>query len=311
MDTWILAALYKFVSLPDYEELQQPLKDFCDTHNICGSLLLASEGINGTVAGSRENLDALLAYLKQDPRLATLEHKESISEFKPFFRMKVKLKKEIVTMGVQGIDPNHTVGTYVDPKEWNDLISQDDVILVDTRNDYEYRIGTFENAIDPETKSFREFPQWIDENLDPKKHKKVAMFCTGGIRCEKSTALMKEKGFEEVYHLKGGILKYLEEVPQDQSKWQGDCFVFDHRVAVDHNLEPSEHSLCFGCMGPITPEDIQHPDYEEGVCCPHCVNERTEEQKAAARERKLQIQLAKKRGTAHIGPKEEVYPTKS
>lgn len=237
MTQYVVCALYKFVALDDYQQIQQPLKDLLEANNIRGTLLLASEGINGTVAGKRESINALLQWFKQDPRLADVVYKESYNAEQPFNRTKVKLKKEIVTMGVEGIDPRHVVGTYVKPKEWNALISDPDVVLVDTRNDYEVDIGTFKNAVNPNTETFREFPQYVKENLDPTKHKKVAMFCTGGIRCEKSTAYMKEQGFEEVYHLEGGILKYLEEVPQEESLWEGDCYVFDGRVAVNHQLE--------------------------------------------------------------------------
>ena len=224
MSNYVVCAMYKFVALEDYTSIREPLLKTMEDNQICGTLLLAQEGINGTVAGSREAIDALLAWFKKDERLADIVYKESYTEEKPFKRCKVKLKKEIVTMGVEGIDPRHVVGTYVKPKEWNALISDPEVFVVDTRNDYEVQIGTFKNAVDPNTKTFREFPQWQKENMDPAKHKKVAMFCTGGIRCEKSTAYMKEQGFEEVYHLEGGILKYLEEVPSEETMWEGECF---------------------------------------------------------------------------------------
>jgi len=225
MSQYLTAALYKFVSLPDYQDLQKPILDACLKHNIKGTLLLAKEGINGTIAGQPEDIKAVLDYLRQDERLTTLEHKESYADTHPFYRMKVKLKKEIVTMGVPEVDPNEVVGTYVKPEDWNDLISDPDVLLVDTRNDYEVHIGTFKGAIDPKTKTFREFPQYVQENFDNTKHKKVAMFCTGGIRCEKASSYMKQQGFEEVYHLEGGILKYLENVPKEESMWEGECFV--------------------------------------------------------------------------------------
>ncbi|WP_210444725.1 rhodanese-related sulfurtransferase, partial [Vibrio crassostreae] len=246
----------------------QPLTDVLEANQIRGTLLLASEGINGTVAGKRESIDALLQWFKQDHRLADVVYKESFNEEQPFNRTKVKLKKEIVTMGVEGIDPRHVVGTYVKPNEWNALISDPDVILVDTRNDYEVDIGTFKNAVNPNTETFREFPQYVEENLDPKKHKKVAMFCTGGIRCEKSTAYMKEQGFDEVYHLEGGILKYLEEVPEEESMWEGDCYVFDGRVAVNHQLEKSGYDVCNACRLPITDEDKASEHFEKGVSYP-------------------------------------------
>lgn len=301
MNTVVVAALYRFVSLPDYEGLRQPLLDFCTQHDIKGTLLLAVEGINGTVAGSRESIDTLLAYLKQDKRFAALDHKESFYEEMPFYRMKVKLKKEIVTMGVEGIDPNDVVGTYVQPKDWNDLISDPAVTVVDTRNYYESAIGSFKGAIDPETTNFREFPEYVEQNLDPKKHKKVAMFCTGGIRCEKSTALLKQQGFDEVYHLHGGILKYLEEVPKEESLWEGECFVFDNRVAVDHDLEKGSYDQCHGCRHPITEDDKQSEKYQQGVACPRCYDQLSSEQMARFKERQKQIELAQQRHEEHLG----------
>ncbi|WP_027328886.1 rhodanese-related sulfurtransferase [Marinimicrobium agarilyticum] len=297
----VVAALYKFVSLPDYREISGPLKDKCVELELKGTLLLAHEGINGTVAGSREGIDGLLAYLQADERLEGLEHKESPADEQPFYRMKVKLKKEIVTMGVDGIDPRHTVGTYVAPKDWNRLISDPDVLVVDTRNHYEYAIGSFERALDPETETFREFPDYVRQHLDPGKHKKVAMFCTGGIRCEKATAYMREQGFEEVYHLQGGILKYLEEVPAEQSLWRGECFVFDNRVAVNQNLEPGSYDQCHGCRHPITEEDKASALYMKGVSCPKCYHNLTQDQKARFAERQKQIELARQRNEVHIG----------
>jgi UPF0176 protein len=301
MSQYVVCALYKFVALDDYQDIRQPLTQLLLDNQIRGTLLLAQEGINGTVAGSRESIDALLAWFKLDERLADVVYKESFNEQQPFNRTKVKLKKEIVTMGVEGIDPRHVVGTYVKPKDWNELISDPDVVLVDTRNDYEVDIGTFKNAVNPNTETFREFPQYVEDNLDPTKHKKVAMFCTGGIRCEKSTAYMKEQGFEEVYHLEGGILKYLEEVPEEESMWEGDCYVFDGRVAVNHQLEKSGYDVCNACRLPITEEDKQSADFEKGVSCPKCVDKHTEEQKQRFREREKQVQLSAARGETHVG----------
>ena len=301
MSNIVVAALYKFVSLPDFHELREPLLDHCLAQNIRGTLLLAEEGINGTVAGSREAIDSLLAYLKADPRLADLSHKESFDSSQPFYRMKVKLKKEIVTMGIDGIDPNEVVGTYVKPKDWNALISDPDVVLIDTRNDYEVEIGTFKGAVDPKTESFRQFPEYVRQNYNPEKHKKVAMFCTGGIRCEKASAFMKREGFEEVYHLEGGILKYLEEVDQPDSLWQGECFVFDNRVSVKQGLEPGEYALCHGCRWPITDADRQSEKYEEGVSCPACHDTLTDEQRQRFRDRQKQIELARQRNVPHVG----------
>ena len=301
MSAIVVAAMYKFVSLPDYENLREPLLNFCLAENIKGTLLLAHEGINGTVSGTRAAIDNLLAYLRKDPRFADIEHKESFEGDLPFYRMKVKLKKEIVTMGVEDIDPNETVGTYLDPQQWNEMISDPEVVLVDTRNYYEYNIGTFKGAINPETTTFREFPEYVAKNLDPAKHKKVAMFCTGGIRCEKSTAYMKQQGFDEVYHLKGGILKYLEEMPQDQTLWQGECFVFDNRVAVDHDLNKGSYDQCHGCRHPITEDDKLSPKYMKGVACPRCYDDQTPDQRARFAERQKQMELAKVRNQEHIG----------
>ncbi|MEC9315484.1 MAG: rhodanese-related sulfurtransferase [Pseudomonadota bacterium] len=297
----VVCALYKFVTLDDFQAKKQPLLDFMLARDIRGTLLLAREGINGTVAASREAIDALLDYLREDPRLAEISFKESYTDRSPFMRSRVKLKKEIVTMGVEGIDPKRVVGTYVKPEQWNQLISEPDVLLVDTRNDYEVQVGTFKNAVNPKTDSFREFPEYVKTHLDPKKHKKVAMFCTGGIRCEKSTAYLKEQGFEEVYHLEGGILKYLEEVPAEQSMWEGECFVFDDRVTVNHQLEKGDYDQCHACRLPITEQDKQSPLYQKGVSCPHCYDQTSEEQKQRFAEREKQIQLARLRGEAHIG----------
>ncbi|WP_325893454.1 oxygen-dependent tRNA uridine(34) hydroxylase TrhO [Grimontia sp. NTOU-MAR1] len=301
MNQYVVCALYKFVRLEDYVELREPLKALMEKNEIRGTLLLANEGINGTVASTREGIDTLLAWLKKDPRLADTVYKESFDENQPFNRTKVKLKKEIVTLGVEGIDPRHVVGTYVKPEDWNDLISDPEVFVVDTRNDYEIEIGTFKNAVNPKTDTFREFPEYVAQNMDPAKHKKVAMFCTGGIRCEKSTAYMKEQGFDEVYHLEGGILKYLEEVPQEESLWEGDCYVFDGRVAVNHQLEKSGYAMCNACRLPITEEDMQSEAFEQGVSCPKCIDKHTDEQKARFREREKQVQLSRARGEIHVG----------
>jgi len=273
----------------------------CLELGIKGTLLLAEEGINGTVAGARSQIDGLLEYLRSDARLLDIEHKESLDDCQPFYRMKVKLKKEIVTMGVQGIDPLQTVGTYIEPKDWNQLLDDPELVLIDTRNEYECKLGTFEGAINPHTDSFREFPAYVEKELDTEQHKKVAMFCTGGIRCEKSTAYLKEQGFEEVYHLKGGILKYLEDVPQDESKWKGECFVFDNRVAVDHNLDKGSFELCHACRMPITQDDMRSEHYVEGISCPHCYDTVDDERRARFAERQKQIELAKSRGETHIG----------
>ena len=301
MNPVVVSALYRFVSLSDYQCLRQPLLDLCTKNDIKGTLLLANEGINGTVAGSRGAIDNLLSFLRSDPRLQPLQHKESYCDTAPFYRMKVKLKEEIVTMGVQGIDPNHVVGTYVKPHQWNQLIDDPEVTVIDTRNYYEVAIGSFKGAKNPNTNSFREFPDYVKLNLDPQKHKKVAMFCTGGIRCEKSTAYLKDQGFEEVYHLEGGILKYLEEVPPAESRWQGECFVFDNRVSVDHELAQGSYDQCHGCRHPITEKDKLSEKYLLGVSCPRCYDHQAPEQKQRFQERQHQIELAKSRGQVHLG----------
>ena len=297
----VVAALYKFTRFTDFEQYREPILNTMLDNDVKGTLLLASEGINGTISGTRQGIDTILDYLRNIEAIGTFTFKESYTDAQPFYRTKVKLKKEIVTMGVEGIDPKQVVGTYVKPKQWNELISASDVLLIDTRNDYEVQVGTFKNAVNPQTDSFREFPDYVKSHLDPEKHKRVAMFCTGGIRCEKSTAFLKEQGFDEVYHLEGGILKYLEEVPAEESMWQGECFVFDDRVTVNHNLEKGDYDQCHACRLPITEEEKQSPLYQKGVSCPHCYDKTTPEQKARYAEREKQIQLARQRGEAHIG----------
>lgn len=274
--TFVVATFYKFVRLPDYEALQSLLLDYCASQNIRGTILLAGEGINGTIVGTRQAMDAVLAYLRADSRLADLEHKESLIDEMPFDRLKVRLKREIVTLGVPEADPNQQVGTYVEPQDWNALLADPEVIVIDTRNQYEVDIGTFQGAQNPGTRSFRQFPAYVQQNLDPTKHKKIAMFCTGGIRCEKASSFMLAQGFQSVYHLKGGILKYLEVMPSEQSLWQGECFVFDQRVALQHRLEPGTHEMCLSCGHPISEADKTTPDYEAGISCPYCIAELTE-----------------------------------
>jgi UPF0176 protein len=309
MPQYLTAALYKFVSLPDFKTLQAPILAACTSNNIKGTLLLAEEGINGTIAGLPDDVHQLLNFLRSDAIFngcfADLEHKESFADEHPFYRMKVKLKKEIVTLGVPGVSPSKKVGTYVKPEDWNALISAPDVVLIDTRNDYEVDIGTFKGAIDPKTTTFREFPQYITEHFDKTKHKKVAMFCTGGIRCEKASSYMIDQGFEEVYHLQGGILKYLETVPESESLWEGECFVFDQRVAVKHNLEVSAFDQCYACRHPLSPTELQSPQYTAGISCPYCYGKLTEEKRARLTERQKQVILAKQRGEVHIGEKQK------
>lgn len=297
----VVAALYKFAPLENLKGIQEALRTLCRELGIKGTLLLAHEGVNGTVSGTREAIGVLRGRLGGYVGLDSMEYKESLAPTHPFHRLKIRLKKEIVTMGRPEVDPNRVVGAYVAPEEWNDIISDPEVVVIDTRNDYEVEIGTFRGAVNPKTQSFSEFPRWVRENLDPGKNKKVAMFCTGGIRCEKASSYMRQAGFEEVYHLKGGILKYLEKVPEAQSLWEGDCFVFDQRVAVRHGLEKGIHDMCFGCRHPVSPVDKVSPRYAEGVCCPHCHDSLSEEQKAGAAERHRQVLLAAARGEKHIG----------
>ena len=301
--TYCVAALYHFAPLPDFKQLREPLQNMCDFLEIKGTILLAKEGINGTVSGSDKAIASLLAFLRSDPRLTHLDHKESRANERPFYRMKVRLKNEIVTMGVDGVDPNETVGTYVDPKDWNALISDPNVVLIDTRNDYEVEIGTFEGALNPDTQTFREFPAWVEANKTALNKPKVAMFCTGGIRCEKASSYMKTMGYNDVYHLKGGILKYLETVEQSTSKWNGDCFVFDQRVAVKHGLAESDYDQCFACRYPITQAEKSHPNYLKGISCHRCYDTMTDAQRDRFAERQKQIALSKARGEDHLGRK--------
>ncbi len=301
MTYYLTAAFYKFVELSDFAQLRAPLLDCCNENNVKGTILLAQEGINGTIAGSPEGIYAVLAFLRRDSRFADLTHKESSSEKPPFYRMKVRLKREIVTMGVPDINPTLMAGKYVKPDEWNKLLDDPDVVVVDVRNDYEVSIGTFKGAINPKTKSFSELPQWVRQETALRNKPKVAMFCTGGIRCEKSTAFLRSEGFEEVYHLEGGILKYLETVPEGESRWEGECFVFDERVSVSHGLKQGEYELCRACRHPISEEEKASELFVLGVSCPHCHDSITESQKSRFSERQRQIELANSRNQAHIG----------
>ena len=300
---FVVAALYKFVDLTaeDVETVKRELETLCEANHLQGTLLLAKEGLNGTVAGSAHAVDLLTAYLRSSRFFADIEIKLSSASTAPFNRLKVKRKKEIVTIGDTSVRPVDCVGTYVDPKDWNALINQPDVLVIDTRNDYEYRVGRFDGAVNPDTTSFTEFPQYVKDNLNPEQHKRVAMYCTGGIRCEKSTSLLVEAGFEEVYHLHGGILKYLEHVKEEESLWQGECFVFDQRVSLKHDLEEGSHQLCFACRQPLSPEELALDSYEAGVSCVHCIDTVTPERRDGLRERMRQIRQARERGEEHIG----------
>ncbi len=304
-----IAALYQFARFADPKTLRAPLLALCEENGGRGTLLLAREGINGTIAGSDSGVEAVLDHIRTLPGCDAIEVKESRAEGLPFHRTKVRLKKEIVTMGQPDLDPLAGVGTYVAPEDWNALISDPDTIVIDTRNDYEVQIGSFEGAIDPQTTSFREFPEWFRakraeleaEGRSPK----IAMFCTGGIRCEKSTAFARAEGVEDVFHLKGGILNYLEHVPESESLWRGECFVFDERVSVGHGLAPGDHGLCRACRRPLDHDDMAHAHYVEGVSCPRCYPERSDEQRARYAERHRQAELARARGEEHIGRREE------
>lgn len=300
-----VAALYRFTPFENFADLRGPLQAACDKNGVQGTLLLAHEGINGTIAGSDAGIEAVLKHIRAMPGCAAIEVKFSRAPSMPFLRMKVRLKKEIVTMGVPGLDPRSDVGHYVAAEEWNALLEDPDTILIDTRNDYEVAAGTFEGAIDPKTKTFREFPGWFREHraalLAEGRTPRIAMFCTGGIRCEKATAFVKAEGLNDVYHLQGGILKYLENIPEEKSLWRGECFVFDQRVTVKHGLEPGSLDQCHACRMPLTAEDMASPQYEHGVSCPHCYNERDDKQRARYAERERQALLAAERGDVHLG----------
>lgn len=303
MSNIVVAAFYKFTPLPDYEQRQEALLASAHDAGALGTILLASEGVNGTIAGTRDAVDKTLAAVKSLPGCSDLEWKESYTDENPFYRIKVRLKKEIVALGVDGLHPEKSHERYVEPHDWNAVISDPETLVIDTRNDYEVAIGAFEGAIDPETASFRDFPEWFRKFREARDVKKVAMYCTGGIRCEKSIAFLRDEGIEDVVHLKGGILKYLETVPQNESLWRGECFVFDQRVSVGHDLEPGSYDMCHACRQPITEEDKAAPEYTPGISCPACHGTHSERKKRAFAERQLQIKLAKERGEVHIGVK--------
>ena len=300
-DLIVVAAFYKFVRLADYKSLRLPLLTQCETGNLKGTILLAEEGLNATVAGPRKGIDELLDYLKSDPRFSDLTHKGSYVNEMPFYRMKVRLKKEIVSMGTAGVAPDKSTGIRVDPEDWNAFISDPETLVIDTRNQYECEIGAFKNAVLPNTKTFREFPRYVNETLDPEKHKKIAMYCTGGIRCEKASSYLLSQGFDKVYQLNGGILKYLEDITPDESLWQGECFVFDGRVSVDKQLNEGSYEQCFACRMPLSDDDRASDYYEQGISCPHCYDDITDEKRIGLKERQRQVELAKSRKQQHIG----------
>jgi UPF0176 protein len=302
---FLTITFYHFVSLERIQVLQSFIQEFCQKNHIKGTILLANEGINGTISGHKNNILKFIKFIKTDStfnsNFENLEYKESWAKKNPFYRMKVRLKKEIVTLGVKGISPTDRVGKYVYPEDWNELIEDPNTIVIDTRNYYEVGIGTFKNSINPKIDTFREFPSYLEKNLKGKEQKKVAMFCTGGIRCEKATSLMLKRGFENVYHLKGGILKYLETVPQEKSLWKGECFVFDQRVAVTHGLDEGQYDQCFACRHPLSPKELESDQYSKGTSCPYCYNKLSIKKKAGVIERQKQIMLSKTRGENHIG----------
>ena len=304
-----VAALYKFAQVVKPVDTQKKIKAKLKKLNIYGTILIGDEGLNGTISGKEIDLTNALGFIKKIPGFSDLDIKHSTSETKPFMRLKVKLKEEIVTIGDKSIDPVNQAGKYVESSEWNELIKDPNTVLIDTRNNYEYSIGTFKDAINPETETFREFPQWVKKqkfSKQDKKNKNIAMFCTGGIRCEKASSFMKLDGFDNVYHLKGGILKYLEETPSNESLWQGECFVFDDRVSVQHDLSEGTYDMCHGCRMPITENDKKSKKYVRGVSCPNCFNSKTLKQVERYKNRQKQIDLAKSRNQKHIGPKEVV-----
>ncbi len=302
---YLTIAFYQFITLDNKNSIQEKIQIFCGVNNIKGTILLADEGINGTISGRENNIRNFLQFVKKESFLSgifsQLEHKESWATKNPFYRMKVRLKKEIVALGVDGVSPTKKVGKYVKPEDWNNLISDPNTIIIDTRNNYEVDIGTFKNAINPNIATFRELPNFVENNLKPKTRKKIAMFCTGGIRCEKATSLMIEKGFQDVYHLKGGILKYLETIDKDKSLWEGECFVFDERVAVTHGLNEGKYDQCYACRHPLSPDEMNSSYYIKHISCPYCYNKLTDKKKSSVIERQKQIELAKLRGEVHIG----------
>lgn len=301
---FVVAALYKFAPLPDFQELRPVIQTLCDDADALGTILLAAEGINGTICAPETGMISILEWLQADPRFTGMSLKFSFSTEQAFLRMKVRLKKEIVTMGIAGVNPAEKTGAYVEPKEWDKLIADPDVMVIDTRNTYETAIGMFAGAVDPKTTNFRDFPAWakaLAEQDAASRPKKLAMYCTGGIRCEKASALMQDFGFEEVYHLKGGILKYLEDVPSAASSWQGECFVFDARVTVDHDLKPGQFGMCHACRMPLSPTEMTHPHYVDGISCHHCKEAQKPERAKRFAERQKQIALSRARGESHLG----------
>lgn len=302
-----IAALYKFAEVGNPEKAQIEIRSNLKVLSIHGTILVGQEGINGTISGSKDNIDKAIAYIRQLKNFNDTDIKFSEARINPFARLKIKLKEEIVTIGDKTVKPQEVTGNYINPKDWNDLIDDNNTILIDTRNDYECAIGTFKNAINPKTVRFRDFPKWVKTqnfSKEDKKNKKIAMFCTGGIRCEKASSFMMNDGFKDVNHLKGGVLKYFEDVPEKKSLWLGECFVFDDRVSVKHDLKVGSYDMCHGCRMPITDADKKSNNYIKGVACPKCFAQKTEKQKSRYMSRKKQIDLAKTRNKKHLGPKD-------
>lgn len=304
MSELIAVTFYTFFDFPDFKEERDPLQAYCVQQKVKGTILLAHEGINGTLAGTRSGVESVLAYLRSDKRLENLTVKSSPVESLPFYRMNVRLKKEIITFGVSEADPREKIGPHVAPNDWNERINDPDVTVVDTRNDYEVGVGTFKGALNPGIQSFSEFPAYVHQHLNPKEHSKVALFCTGGIRCEKAALFMLNQGFEDVYQLDGGILKYLEEIPIENSLWEGECFVFDHRVSLDHDLKKGSYSLCYACRQPLSETDLDSKNYKKGVSCPYCFSTLTEEKRVRMQQRQYQVELACRKNKSHIGSKD-------
>lgn len=296
-----VSTFYNFTAFDNLKEIREPLLIFCKKNKIKGSILIAFEGINGTIAGNPHEIEIVLKYIKSLPGCNSIKSKNSYTSTMPFNRMKVRIKKEIVKMGQPNIDPRKAVGKYITAENWNELMENDDIVIIDTRNEYEVEIGTFEGSINPKTESFSQFPKWWEDNKSKYLNKKIAMFCTGGIRCEKSSNYLLNNGVQDVYHLEGGILKYLENIEEKNSKWQGECYVFDHRVSVVHGLNNGSYDCCFACGRPISENDKKQSSYEYGVSCKKCINEFSEKRKTQFRERQKQIQLAEKKGERHLG----------
>ena len=296
-----VATFYQFAQLPACWDWQKKLRTRCKKFNVLGTIILAEEGINATISSSVDGIAAIMDFIKEDPRFSNLTYRLSITPRQTFYRIRVAVRDEIVTLGDSSINPNEQVGKYVEPENWNDIITDPEITVIDTRNDYEIEIGSFKNAVDPDTQTFGQWDEYVEKKLSDQKEKKIAMFCTGGIRCEKASSHLIKKGFKEVYHLKGGILNYLEKIEPENSLWDGECFVFDHRVSVVHGLKDGNAKICFGCRWPLQEKDLESEKYEPGVCCPHCADKLDPVRRASLEERNRQIQIARKKKRDHLG----------